>query len=54
MASLGWAEVIHVEDVDRTRAWAHSVETAEPYAASIEFADSTDLRWFRRLCNARA
>jgi PAS domain S-box-containing protein len=49
MASLGWAEVIHAEDVDRTlEAWAHCVETAESYDVEhrIRRFDGT-YRWFR-------
>jgi PAS domain S-box-containing protein len=49
MARLGWAEVIHAEDLDRTlEAWAHSVENGEPYVVEhrIRRSDGT-YRWFR-------
>jgi PAS domain S-box-containing protein len=49
MASLGWAEVVHAEDVDRTlEAWANSVATGEPYVVEhrIRRFDGT-YRWFR-------
>jgi PAS domain S-box-containing protein len=48
-ASHGRAEVVHPEDLDRTvEAWAHSVETGEPYVVEhrIRRFDAT-YRWFR-------
>ena len=49
LASLGWSEVIHADDLDRTlQAWARSVETGEPYVVEhrIRRCDG-NYRWFR-------
>ena len=49
LVGFGWANVLHPEDVERTKAaWLHSVETGDPCVADQRVRRSDNVyRWFR-------
>ncbi|TVQ90012.1 MAG: PAS domain S-box protein [Deltaproteobacteria bacterium] len=48
LSGTGWIGALHPDDVDRTRrAWAHSIETGEPYQLQARFRLATgEYQWF--------